>query len=333
MLKTFRTTFLLCIGALSGASGQVSLKEPAYAADKGADELVLKNPAGDTLLAYRYTVKPPPPGVDGVYGRSGYIHPLKTLSGHVLTRIQPADHYHHYGIWNPWTRVAYKGKVYDLWNIGDKQGTVRFVKFADIFQNEHGAGFEAVHDHVVFEDGREIPIIREHWRIAISQLDANRYQCDIRSTFAPVGAADVTLQTYRYGGLVFRATEAWTNANSDVLTSSGKNRDDADGSSERWAIVSGNLGEEQGGILFLSYPENYNFPEPVRVWPADANDGRGDQFFNFSPTKNKDWVLHNGKTYTLRYRLVVFDGVLSREEAEQLWETFAAANQDDAANY
>ncbi|PPL03761.1 PmoA family protein [Parapedobacter indicus] len=303
--------------------GQESRQRKSYAAEKGPDELVLKTPEGKSLLTYRYTVKQPPTGVDKAYSRSGYIHPLYTLSGKVLTSIQPKDHYHHYGLWNPWTHVEYQGQLYDLWNIGDKKGTVRFVGFEDTFGDAEKAGFETVHDHVVFNDGAETVIMREHLRVAVSQLDANRYQCDLYSTLQPITEADVILKEYRYGGLGFRATPEWTNTNSRVLTSSGKTRNDADGSLERWALVSGKLGNGEGGILFLSHPDNYNFPEPVRVWPEDANGGRGDQFFNFSPTKNKDWTLQAGNTYTLRYRLIIFDDTLSADEAEQMWKSFS----------
>ncbi len=322
MSNFFGATLLLCLGIFYNAMGQ-SGQGTSYEAAKGPDELVLKNPEGKALLTYRYTVKSPPEGVDASYGRAGYIHPLNTLSGKVLTNIQPKDHYHHYGLWNPWTHVEYKGKMYDLWNIGDKKGTVRFVEFKDTFHDAEKAGFEAVHDHVIFDGSDETSIIKEHWRIAVSQLDANRYKCDIHSTLIPATDTDVILKEYRYAGLGFRATAEWTNKNSEVLTSSGKTRKDADGSLERWTIVSGELGGDQGGVLFLSHPNNYNFPEPIRVWPIDGNYGRGDQFFNFSPTKNKDWVLESGKTYTLQYQLVIFDGTMSADEAEKLWQSFA----------
>lgn len=321
MLKIV-TTFWLCAGALL-VSGQPAGVDSSYSAEKGNDALVLRNPEGKPLLTYRYTVMPPPEGVDEAYGRAGYVHPLQTLSGNVLTHIQPADHYHHYGLWNPWTHVEYKGKMYDLWNIGDKKGTVRFVKFAEIFEHKEQAGFEAIHDHVIFDNGNETVIMKENWRIAISQLDAEKYLVDIRSTLVPATDMDVILKEYRYAGLGFRATPEWTNTNSEVRTSTGKTRKDADGSLERWAIMYGQLGGSEGGILFLSHPDNYNFPEPVRVWPVDANGGRGDQFFNFSPTKNMDWVLAAGKKHTLQYRLVIFDGALSADEAERLWQSFA----------
>src|SRR5690606_32490584 len=213
MLKIWVMCLVLGLG-IGHTAGQESRQRKSYAAEKGPDELVLKSPEGKPLLTYRYTVKQPPAGVDSAYGRSGYIHPLFTLSGKVLTTIQPEDHYHHYGLWNPWTHVEYRGQLYDLWNIGDKKGTVRFVNFEDTFSDAEQAGFEVVHDHVIFNGGKETVIMREHLRIAVSQLDANRYQCDMYSELKPVTDADVILKEYRYGGLGFRATPEWTNANS-----------------------------------------------------------------------------------------------------------------------
>jgi len=319
MLKTYLIALSLFLAVLFRASGQAA---DVYRAEMGAEELLLKTPDGKPVLAYRHSVKQPPANVDPAYARSGYVHPLQTLSGKTLTNIQPADHYHHYGLWNPWTRVEYRGKTYDLWNLGDKQGTVRFARFEEVFADARQAGFEAVHEHIVFDDGKETSVIREHLRISVSRLTDDRYRCDIYSELSPT-EGDVVLKEYRYAGLGFRATPEWTIANSTVLTSSGKARKEADGSRERWGIVSGKLGDGQGGVLFLSHPDNYNFPEPVRVWPEDANGGRGDQFFNFAPTKNTDWVLESRKTYALRYRLVVFDGKLSPAEAESLWKSFA----------
>ncbi|MDR1103438.1 MAG: PmoA family protein, partial [Tannerella sp.] len=86
--------------------------------------LVLKKD-GKPVLQYNYTYVEPPAGVDAIFRRSGFIHPAWSPAGNVLTNIQPADHYHHFGIWNPWTHVVYDGKRYDLWNLGDRQGTVR----------------------------------------------------------------------------------------------------------------------------------------------------------------------------------------------------------------
>ena len=64
--------------------------------------------------------------------------------------------------------------------------------------------------------------------------------------------------------------------NGKRTTSEGKNREEADGSRARWAIVEGetNVKEKRSGILFMSHPSNRQHPEPLRVWPEDVNDGK-----------------------------------------------------------
>ena len=73
----------------------------------------------------------------------------------------------------------------------------------------------------------------------------------------------------------------------------------------------------------MSHPENREHPEPMRVWPMDANGGRGDLFVEFCPIRLKSWVLEPGIKYLLQYRLIVYDGVLKPETAEALWKAYA----------
>jgi hypothetical protein len=75
-------------------------------------------------------------------------------------------------------------------------------------------------------------------------------------------------------------------------------------------------------LVMMSYPANYNYPEPLRVWPENMNN-RGDVFLNFSPTKNMDWLLSPGREYQLKYRLLVFNDDFSKEKAELAWQNFA----------
>jgi hypothetical protein len=86
--------------------------------------------------------------------------------------------------------------------------------------------------------------------------------------------------------------------------------------------VDGKLGQGYGGALMLSHPENYNHPEPLRVWPEDMY-GRGDLFVNFATTKTTDWALNPGKVYTLKYQLLIYDGTIQPDVAEKKWNQFA----------
>jgi len=56
------------------------------------------------VMTYVHAEVFPPEGVDAKFRRSAFIHPLWSPEGEVLSRIQPPDHYHHYGIWNPFIR-------------------------------------------------------------------------------------------------------------------------------------------------------------------------------------------------------------------------------------
>ncbi|MDP4215939.1 MAG: PmoA family protein [Bacteroidota bacterium] len=284
------------------------------------------------LLRYWHATVDPPPGVDSAFRRSGFIHPLWTPHGQPLTRIQPPDHRHHYGLWNPWTHVLFEKDTVDFWNLGDKKGTVRFAKFISVTSGPVYAEFQAAHEHVVLKkDGSRKVAMDEVQTVRVykSSDSADYYMMDITSQLRCATQSPVLLLTYRYGGLGWRATGVWNKNNSEVLTSEGKDRKTADGSKARWCIVEGSLDSlapdkygDYGGAVMLSSPANYNHPEPLRIWPENSN-GRGDLFVNFDPTKDKDWLLEPGKTYTLKYRLVVFNGRFGKDKAESAWQYFA----------
>ncbi len=291
------------------------------------------------LLRYWFATVNPPAGVDSHFRRSGFIHPLWTPHGQALTRIQPPDHRHHYGIWNPWTHVLFENDTVDFWNLGSKKGFVRFSKFVSIDNGPVYAEFKALHEHVVLKkDGSEKVAINELQTVRVYRPEdhSDYYYVDITSQLNCATQSPVLLLAYRYGGLGWRATEVWNKENSQVLTSEGKDRKTADGSKARWCIVEGALDSlaggtygDYGGAVMLSYPSNYNHPEPLRIWPDNSNN-RGDLFANFDPTKDRDWLLEPGKTYTLRYRLVVFNGKFSKEQAESAWQYFARPPQVSA---
>jgi Methane oxygenase PmoA len=277
------------------------------------------------FLQYWFKTVYPPKGVDTAYKRSGFIHPLWSPHGQELTRIQPRDHYHHYGIWNPWTHVAYEGDTIDFWNINSKQGTVRFADFVSVENGPVFSEFGALHDHVVFKKGGGEKIaMKELQSVRVYAPGGNReyFIVDFYIQLNCAGESPVKLLEYRYAGLGWRTTEKWTNKNSMVLTSEGKTRKDADGSTARWCIVQGEIDSDYAGVVMMSFPTNYNYPEPLRIWPENQY-GRGDMFANFCPTKDKDWLLKPRQNYVLKYRFLVYNDRVGKEKAESAWNYFA----------
>lgn len=299
-------------------------KEEKMAATKQNGALILQA-SNKNLLSYQFETIYPPKGVDSAFKRNAFIHPLWSPHGQVLTRIQPPDHYHHYGIWNPWTHVLYKKDTVDFWNIGGKKGTVRFAGFANVMEGPVYSGFTARHDHVVFpKNGKEEIALKELQTVRIYRPEPNSdyYIADIDIEMQCATKEPVLLLEYRYGGLGWRTTEKWDRNNSEVITSEGKSRKDADGSKATWCIVQGEIDNDYAGVVMMSYPANYNHPEPLRIWPENQYN-RGDMFANFSPTKDKNWLLEPGKKYLLKYRLLVFNGKFTAEKAAAAWQQFA----------
>ena len=292
-------------------------------ADNG---LMTISSSSKNLLRYNYKTIYPPKGIDTVYRRSGFIHPLWSPRGQELTRINAPDHYHHWGLWNPWTHVLFEKDTVDFWNLAGKKGTVRFANFVSTTSGNVFAGFKALHQHVVFKKGGlEKVAINEVQSVRIYQPlpGQNYYIADVTIQLNCATDSPVLLLEYRYGGLGIRATQEWNKDNSQVITSEGKNRKESDGSTARWVMVQGAINRDHAGLIMMSYPTNYNHPEPLRVWPENTNN-RGDVFLNFSPTKNMNWLLVPGKEYLLKYRLLVFNDNFSKEKAEAAWKNFAA---------
>jgi len=298
----------------------------AYPIRQSEDELVITDKTRD-VLTYHISETMPPEGVEPLYKRSAYIHPLVSPEGAVLTRIQPPDHYHHYGIWNPWTKTHMNGREIDYWNLGKGEGTVRTRAILSSAEGAVYSAYTALQEHVDlgYEEGERVTM-DEFWevRFAGSGIGRKRYLIDLQSNIRNVTEDTILFDAYRYGGgLGYRATGSWNAENSSVLTSEGEERSTADGTRARWCIVEGETDTDAGrsGILFLSYPGNREHPEPMRVWPTDVHEGQ--LFFEFCPIRLREWLILPGTDHLLKYRMVVFDGVMTAEEAEMYWNSFA----------
>ena len=279
------------------------------------------------ILKYRFGVSNPPEGIDPLYKRSGYIHPLYSPEGEVLTRIQPSDHYHHYGIWGPWTKTHIDEREVDFWNLIKGHGTVKYASFLSEFKGPVFTGFKALQHHIDFAGKGESQIaMNEILDVRVWNSEGKVRIVDYTSSINCPLPNGIMLDAYRYGGGIgFRATDKWHKDNCTVLTSENKTRKDADGTSARWCIVEGESETVSGrsGILFMSHPSNRMHPEPMRVWPLDANKGRGDMFFEFCPIRHEGWKIEPKQSYTLKYRMVIFDGEITAEDAEKYWQAFA----------
>jgi len=300
--------------------------EPAaqsMSTSKGVSLLTISR-AGVPILVYRHGPVAPPEGKSPNYTRSGFIHPLYSPSGEVLTAMHPYDHTHHFGLWNPWRKTEFEGRETNFWEIANGQATVRFARFESVTAGPVFGGFRALHEHVVLKaPGGEKVALNEVWDVRAWNTGDGIFLIDFVTTQRCASESPLTIKAYRYGGFGFRGRLGWHGDNSDCLTSEGKTRANGHASRARWCHVYGDTPKGGAGVLFMSYPGNRAHPEPMRLWPPKANKGKDNIFFNFCPTQKKPWTLEPGNTYVLRYRMSVYDGKPSKSGAERLWQGFA----------
>ena len=49
-----------------------------------------------------------------IYERAGYIHPVRTPTGRIVTDDYPPNHIHHHGIWAAWAKTEFQGRAPDF---------------------------------------------------------------------------------------------------------------------------------------------------------------------------------------------------------------------------
>jgi hypothetical protein len=269
-----------------------------------------------TSLRYNYAVVEAPEGVDKVFSRSGYLHPVRTPDGRVISNDFPAKHLHHHGVWFPWTSSEFEGRKSDFWNSKSKQGKVEFVKLLGTSRGAMYAGVRAEHRFVNL-NGPEGPktALTETWSVRAYRGE-KRVVFDLVST-QHATSTPLVVKKYHYGGLGFRGSGEWEGKDGVAfLTSEGKTRKDGHETTARWCVMSAPVAGKPASIGFLCHPSNFRFPQPMRIHPDEP-------FFNWAPSQGGDFSIEPGTPYVSRYRFIVADEALTPDEMNAAWKEYA----------
>ena len=288
---------------------------------------------GDKILSYYYAIMPLPEDAGRIpadkrhlYERSGFIYPLWSAKGNIVTEIHPADHIHHFGIWMPWTHTRYEGNLVDFWNIQDGTGTVRFSKFISTTEGPVYGGFKVEQDHVALKTSTgEKVILKEVWDVRAYNIGGPEkgYRLwDFKSTQRNITELPLIQEQYRYGGFAYRGAKQWSGPNSGYLTSEGKTRSDGNGTPARWCDMYGSIDDVWEGVTILSNPDNFRHPEPIRIIP-DADY----VYFVYCPSVTGEWEMEPGRDHVFQYRIYVHEGKADAGDDERVWKDYAEPPQ------
>ncbi|ARA92416.1 hypothetical protein AWN76_004030 [Rhodothermaceae bacterium RA] len=272
------------------------------------------------VLHYQAEPKAPPAGVDSIYTRGGYIHPVYTPSGVIVTDDFPHNHLHHHGIWAAWTRTRYDGREPDFWNMGDGTGTVVPVSAEGFADGPVFSGFEARHRYLDLTTGEPVPVLDETWEVRVYNVRPSArpvWLFDLIVTQTMIGDLPLELPEYRYGGVGFRGHGQWDGPDGAVfLTSEGRDRSDGHATRARWCHIGGLVDGAPAGVSIMDHPGNVRAPQPMRIHPTEP-------FFNYAPSQLGDWAIEPGEPLVLRYRYLVYDGEPDAALIDAYWRGFA----------
>ncbi|MCH7400709.1 PmoA family protein [Belliella kenyensis] len=266
------------------------------------------------VLYYQKELKSPPSGESNLYAKSGFIHPLKSPNGATLTDDFPKGHLHQHAIYNAWTNTTFKGKKVDFWNQLDSMGTVNHKKMIKVKTGQVTGQIKAMLSHISLENGE---ILEELWEIRIYPV-SDFYMFDLYSEQTNTSKDTLFLNKYIYGGMALRGSREWNPDDSinyqqqwKVLSDQGKTLENVNHTQAKWISVSGNLSETAAGVTVFGFPDNFRYPQFVRVHPTMP-------YWVFTPVFEEGFSINPGETYKSKFRYVVHNGEVDKKLMEMI---------------
>ena len=257
--------------------------------------------------------------------RKPFIHPITTLGGAELTCFEAWDHWWHRG---HWFSLQYVNDVNyweeDIEKMGPK-GNIGQVGEEEVFLHPDRAIVRTKYVYLPpegdspLEDARELVLglpdeegcFTLDWSIAITAK-------------AKVTIKGVTEEWGGYTGLSWRSSRSMGGLK--LLNSEGqtgnKNENATQHQPARWVDLTGQVDggrDIRGGMTFMIHPSTLRFPAS---WKTFANDGFG--FINPSLIMTEPLELKKGESIALKYRVLVHDDELDKDDIEALYKVYSA---------
>jgi hypothetical protein len=282
---------------------------------------------GKPILSYQMEPGDVPAEVPKHFKHGAHLHPVFSPGGKLVTGNHPPDHRWHRGIWFGWTDTEFEGRHPDFWNMGKEKdgqltGEVRFEKLERSWGGAVHGGFVSQHRWIDHTSGTEKDVLREAWEVKVYRPTTAPGEkplqlFDLTSTQTCAGKEPLKLPKYHYGGLGVRGNAAWDPADKvAMLTSEGHERKAGDATKGKWVWLGGDVDGGPTGMAILIHPENFRFPQPLRLNPKNPQ-------LCVAPSQDGDWEITPGTPYVSRYRFVVFDGKPDAAELDRLWNGYS----------
>jgi hypothetical protein len=272
------------------------------------------------LLTYHTQLSLPPTDSPAYYQRSGFIHPLRSPSGAILTDDFPAGHAHQHAIFTAWPNTTFRKEFTDFWNQHLQKGTVEHIKVVKQSTGPLMAQLQVLLRYKSFSQGE---VLQEKWTVNIYPF-TNYYLFDLYSEQTNTTTDTLYLNQYHYGGLAFRGSAAWNPDDKKnfkdhwhILTSENIRDSAANQTHARWVDAYGMVDGKTAGVTVFNHPNNFRYPQAIRVHPAMP-------YWAYSPVVDGAFTIDPGGHYRSQFRYYVHEGTPDKTVIEKLEKDWIA---------
>ncbi len=286
------------------------------------------------------------------------LYPLKTTKGTVVTRNFPmakvagerTDHPHHISSWFTYGNI----NGIDFWNTpsddvkstynASKMGKIMHTAASKIKNGKTAASVTLKADWIMPDNSKilqqdEVMTFRSAPNLRIIDRVITLTAQDKQVVFGDTKEGALGIRTARTLEEPSNKPDVFTDANGvptkvptmdntgvdgKYLSSEGKEGEKgAWGTRAKWMTLSGNVKGEDVSLAIFDHPKNPTYPT---YWHARgyglfaANPFGAKEFTNGKTVLN--YTLEPGKTITLRFRILISSGKLSKEQTEALYNQF-----------
>ena len=283
-------------------ASNIQIKKPVKIQVKKDGLLVTVN--SKPLLFYHTREVMPPPDSPLYYRRSGFIHPLYSPGGKILTDDFPAGHIHQHAIFITWPNTLFRKEFLDFWNQQLQTGTVEHVEILKITQGSVVSQLRLKLRHKSSKYGE---VLSEIWTLTFYPF-TDHFLFDLESEQVNTTPDTLFLNANHYGGLAFRGSKQWNPDDKisfknawQILTSEGIRDTLANGTHARWVDASGDVDSEVNGVTIFNHPSNFRYPQALRVHPTMP-------YWAYAPAVDGAFTINPGIPYRSRFRYFVHRG-------------------------
>ena len=327
---------LLCLQADTMAADHKRSQQDAGSAQLKLTETAaaLTITQGDqNVLVYNKQSPPVPEGIDPTYRRSGFLHPVVSPAGKVVTATFPFDHPHQHGIFSAWVRTKWNNRDVDFWNLAGGTGRVLHERVVSRFSDNNATGFEVELVHRAVQEP-EVDVLRERWKVTAFSTDGSYHCFNLETTQTALTDEPLIVNEYHYGGIALRGPVRWlqkksgddagqvdqTREPSDFLNDHGSERRKGNHEHAKWVSLTGTIEAAPVSITVLCHAENFRAPQAARLHPTKP-------YFCFAPCVDGEFVIDKDHSFQGRYRFLITDAAPNAEWLHQQWNNWCRPDQ------